>query len=203
VHTLILARHAHAASNADDVVNGVAPGKGLTPLGVEQALALRAALAAVTIDLGACTELLRTRETLAAALEHRSVPVVVVPELNEMSFGSLEGGPLTAYRAWAWENDPVVPCPGGGESRAAAAGRFADGLEALLEQPGQTVLAITHALPVRYIIDAAAGRFPAARVGPVAHAVATTLQRDAVETAAGTLRSWSQAPQFLDTPFGG
>jgi probable phosphoglycerate mutase len=200
---LILARHGQTAANVSDVVNGVPPGEGLSALGSEQARALHAALAAVTIDLGVCTELLRTQETLAVALEHRGVPSLVVPELNEIAFGSFEGGPLAAYRAWAWETGPDVPCPGGGESRADAAKRFAAGLELLLARSEETVLAIGHALPVRYILDASDGGFPASRVEPVGHADPMMLGREAVTTAAATLRAWAEAPQFADTPFGG
>ena len=96
-----------------------------------------------------------------------------------------------------------MPCPGGGESRASAAKRFSAGLESLLLRPEETVLAVAHALPVRYIIDASDGGFPASRVEPVAHAVPATLGREAVATAAATLRGWAEAPRFADTPFGG
>ncbi len=203
VRTLILARHAHAASNVADLVSGVPPGAGLSPLGAEQALALQAAVADVRIDLGACTEFRRTRETLVVALDSRHVPVLVLPELNEIAFGSFEGGPLAAYRTWAWGTGADVPCPGGGESRTSAAKRFADGLEVLLARPEETVFAVSHALPVRYILDAADGSFPASRVEPVPHAVPVTVEHDAVTAAVATLRAWVQEPQFSDTPFGG
>ena len=51
--------------------------------------------------------------------------------LDEIGFGSFEGGSLAAYRAWAWEHAPDAACPGGGETRADAARRFAAGLDAL------------------------------------------------------------------------
>jgi broad specificity phosphatase PhoE len=203
VQRLILVRHAHAASNVSDVVSGVPPGEGLSPLGREQALALQSALAGVTIDLGVHTELLRTQETLAIALQHRGMPVVVLPALNEMAFGSFEGGLLSTYRTWAWGSGPAEPCPGGGESRAHAAQRFSDGLEELLARPEETVLAISHALPVRYILDASDGRFPASRIEPIPHAVPAMLEQRDVATAAATLRAWAGHPEFIDTPFGG
>ena len=203
VRTLILARHAHAASNVTDLVSGSPPGKGLSPLGVAEARALQSALADVSIDLGACTELLRTQETLEVALEGRELSTLVLPELNEIGFGGFEGGPLATYRAWAWESEPDLACPGGGESRAAAAVRFSRGLDTLLARPEETVLAISHALPVRYVLDASTGRAPAARVERVEHAVPHTLAREAVETAVSTLREWAERPRFADTPFGG
>lgn len=203
MRTLIIARHAHAVSNADDVVSGTPPGAGLSALGLEQARALGEEIAADRIGLGTCTALLRTQETLAAALGARTIPTLLVAELNEIRFGSFDGGPLGAYRQWAWSSAPDAACPGGGESRAEAAARFARGLELLLARPEDTVLAITHALPLRYVLDAAHGRAPAARVAPVAHATPFRLERTAVETAARTLREWVARPRFADTPFGG
>lgn len=203
MNTLILARHAHAASNSGDVVNAVPPGGGLSATGLEEARELGRLLALETIDLGVSSRLLRARETLVLALGDRAAPLMTEPLLDEIAFGSFEGGPLDAYRAWAWEHDADAACPGGGESRAAAASRLADGLDALLARPEQTVLAVSHALPVRYVLDTADGRLPARRVEPVPHARPYRLQRASVERAAGTLRAWAAAPRFADTPFGG
>ena len=204
---LILVRHAHADSNAGDVVNAVPPGGGLSELGVDEARALGAELAGEAIGIGLSSRLRRTQETLALALGGRTVPVVVEPLLDEIGFGSFEGGPLSAYRAWAWEHEPGADCPGEGESRVAAALRFAAALEAIRDLPAETVLAVSHALPLRYVLDAADGRYPAARVAPVLHATPYRLHRQQVETAALTLRTWAAAPRFVDgtadTPFGG
>ena len=167
---------------------------------MQQAVGLREALIGVEIDLGVSTRMLRTQETLRIAVEGRNVPTLVVPELDEIRFGVFEGGPLAAYRAWAWESGPDLCCPGGGESRAGVAVRFADGLSALLLRPEPTILAIGHALPLRYVIDAADGSFPAARVEPIAHATLHWLDRAQVETAIETLRAWAAAPRFADLP---
>lgn len=200
---LILVRHAHAASNAEETVSCVPPGGGLSELGAEQARALRDVLAGEEIGLGIATELRRTQETLSLALAGHDVPVLIVPDLNEIHFGSFEGGPLSAYRAWAWTSGADAECPGGGESRAGAAARFATALATLLARPERTLLAVSHAVPIRYVLDAADGRAPAARVQPVPHAEAHRLERRAVETAAATLKAWLEAPRFADTPFGG
>jgi probable phosphoglycerate mutase len=203
VKTLILARHAHAASNAGDTVNAVPPGGGLSAAGIEEACALGRLLASEAIDLGVSSRLLRTQQTLALALGDRVIPIVIEPLLDEIAFGSFEGGPLVVYRTWAWEHDPEAACPGTGESRACAAVRFADGLGALLGRPEETILAVSHALPVRYVLDASDGTFPAARVVHVPHATPYRLERARVELAAETLRAWAAAPRFSDTPFGG
>lgn len=201
--TLILARHAHAASNAGDIVNAVPPGGGLSVAGIADARSLGRLLVSEPIDLGVSSRLLRAQETLALALAGRTLPIMIEPLLDEIGFGSFEGGPLPAYRSWAWEHEPDAACPGGGESRASAARRFADGLVALLRRPEETVLAVSHGVPLRYVLGAAAGRFPSVRVEHVPHATPYRLERESVELAAETLRAWAAAPRFADTPFGG
>ena len=203
MRTLILARHAHAESNAGAVVNSMPPGRGLSEAGREEARLLGSLLAPDSIDVAFSSRLLRTQQTLDLALAGRAVPRLVESLLDEIGFGAFDGGSLAVYRQWAWENEPDAPCPGGGESRTDAARRFADALSALLARPEETLLVVSHALPIRYVIDASDGRFPAARLEQVPHATPFRLDRDAVRLAAETLRGWARAPRFADTPFGG
>ena len=74
MRTLLLVRHGHAQSNVEDVVSSRPPGKGLSELGVEEAMRLRERLAGVHVDLGVATRLVRTQETLAIGLGERDVP---------------------------------------------------------------------------------------------------------------------------------
>jgi broad specificity phosphatase PhoE len=195
VERLVLVRHAIAASNRDGVASCVVPGEGLTPEGVEQARALFEQLAETAISLAATTELARTQETLVLALDGRDVPIVVVPELNEIRFGSFDGGPLETYRAWAAHRSPTERAPGG-ESRADAAERYARGLRVLLSRDESTVLLVGHALMLRYALDAASGLVPAARMAPVEHASPYRLDRTEVQSAAELLEAWARAPSF-------
>ena len=199
METLILARHAHAASNVADTVSCRPPGEGLSEQGVVEALALREALASDGIELGVASELRRTQETLALALDGRPVPTVVLPGLNEIDFGRYEGGPLATYREWAWSTAPDVVCPGGGESRTAIAARIAGALDWLLARREDTILAVSHALPLRYVIDGTQGLPPPARIGTIAHAEPYRFSRDDVVRAAKHLREWVRAPRFADT----
>jgi broad specificity phosphatase PhoE len=199
VERLLLVRHAFAVSNrAGGTASCSPPGEGLTPEGVEQGRRLALTLATEDVSLGVSTELRRTRETLELALAGREIPRLVVPELNEIDFGSFDGGPLPDYRAWAWSELPDVQAPGDGESRAQAAARYARGLRTLLARPEATILAVGHALAVRYVLDAVQGLVPIARLTPVEHAVPHELAAADIGDAARLLESWSRAPRFRD-----
>jgi len=198
MESLILVRHARAGSNRDGIASCAAPGEGLTPEGIEQAQRLHALLAGTDVALGIATELVRTQETLELALAGRKVPRLVVAELNEIDFGSFGSGPLEEYRTWAASHSPAEPAPGGGESRAEAAARFARGLRLILGRREVGVLHVGHALALRYVVDAARGLVPAPLLAPVEHAAPFVLTATEVESAASLLEGWSRAPRFRD-----
>ena len=195
---VILVRHGHAASNADAVVSSSPPGAELSEQGVEEALELRETLAYDPIDLAVSSRLARTQQTLSLALGARQVDTTVMASFDEINFGEFEGGPLLDYRVWAWTHAADDDCPGGGESRAAAAVRFAGALDEILALEAERILVVSHALPLRYIIDASDGRFPASRIDHVDHAVPIILAADEIERASVTLRDWALAPDFAD-----
>ena len=200
METLVLARHAAAGSNRDGLASCSVPGPGLTPEGVEQARALGEALAAEQIELGVTSELRRTQETLEIALEGRDVPTILIPELDEIHFGSFDGGLLAEYRAWAAAHAPDLPAPGDGESRAQAAARFARGLRRVLERPERLILLVGHALCIRYFLDGAEGLVPAPLMVPLDHATAYRLTAAEAVGAAELLEEWSEAPAFRPLP---
>ncbi|CAN5742227.1 histidine phosphatase family protein [soil metagenome] len=196
---VFLARHALAGSNAGGLASYAAPGEGLIQEGVGQARRLGRSLAGEEIALGVATELRRTQETLGVALEGRDVPRIVVPELNEIHFGSFDGGLLSAYREWAGAEAPTLAAPGGGESRAQAAARYATGLRLVLERQETSALVIGHALAVRYIVDAAQRLVPASlMLVPVEHALPHRLTANELQAAAGLLEKWSLDPRFRE-----
>lgn len=200
METLFLARHAAAGSNRDGTTSCVPPGAALTEEGVEQGRRLADALEGVDVSLGVATRLARTQETLDLALRGRTVPRLVVPELDEIRFGSFDGGLLATYRAWAASYPPDEPAPGGGESRAEAAARFASGLQIVAGRAEHVVLLVGHALCVRYVLDAARGLVPAPVMEPVAHATPYRLGVDDVARAARLLEAWSSEPKFRASP---
>ena len=191
---LILARHGESEYSLKQLVNGD-PGVAcpLTQAGREQAHALGAALG--DVDLVAVTEFERVRETADLALGHRNVPRIVVPELNDPRYGEFEGGALDAYREWVWERGPL-DAPIGGEHRAEIADRYASGYRRVLERPEDTILLVAHSLPVRYVLDAAEGVSPRAKVGLVDYAKPYRLSRELLTGAVEVLEAWAASPAF-------
>jgi broad specificity phosphatase PhoE len=197
VETLFLARHGESRFSVRALVNGDPRAcEGLTDAGREQARALGRGLASTPLDLCVHTEFARTRETADLALAGREVPRLVVPELNDIRVGGYEGRTLDEYRTWAWAADADAAGPGGAESRAAVARRYADGFRAVLARPEASVLVVAHALPIRYVLDAAAGRGPARRVAAVGYARPQRLSADELAAAVERLEAWCAAPAF-------
>lgn len=193
---LLLARHGESQFSAEGLVNGdPAVACPLTAAGREQAEALGAAVRDEPIDLCVVTEFERVRETAELALAGRDVPTIVVPLLNDPRYGEFEGGPLDAYRAWAWERGPL-DAPPGGEHRGELAARYARGLRNILERPERTIILVAHSLPIRYALDAADGARPRARVDLVEYAVPSSLTAAQVRRAVDVLGTWSLAPGF-------
>lgn len=196
MHALLLARHGESAFSVDQRVNGdPAVACGLTDAGRAQARALGEALADWRFDLVAVTEFERVRETAELAVGDRGLPVVIVPELNEPRYGEYEGGPLQAYLRWAWSSGPL-DVPPGGEHRGEIATRHAAGYRKLLDRPEYSILFVGHSLNIRYVLDAADGRPPAAKADAVEHATVYRLSRAELERAIDVLETWVASPAF-------
>ena len=195
----ILARHAESEFSFRGVVNGDPSilGGGLTDAGREQARSLGRAIADEPIELCVTSEFARVRETADIALAGRELPRLVLPELNDIRFGSFEGKLLTDYRGWAWNHGPDEHCPGGGESRVAAARRFTKAFRKILARAEKTVFVVAHGLPIRYVVDAARDGGPVQRIEPVGYAEPHRLSRTELEHAIDRLEAWVADPVFV------
>jgi broad specificity phosphatase PhoE len=197
VDTVVLARHAESTFALTGTCNGEPSAcGGLTDRGREQARALGVLLADDPLELVAVSEFRRAQETADIALAGRHIVRLVLPELNDIRFGRFEGAPLADYRVWAHAAGPGEACPGGGESRAEAASRFAAGYRRLLERSESVVLVVAHALPIRYVLGALIERDPAAVVEPVPYAEPNRITAAQLERAVDRLERWSRAPAW-------
>lgn len=153
----VIARHGESTLNFEKRINGdPAVAVDLTERGREEARLLGQQIAHVPVDVCVHTRFTRTRETAAIALEGRDVPFEEMPALDDIDVGELEGETIEDYRAWKREHTRRDPFPGG-ESLDDAARRYADAFEQLLERPEQSILVVTHEIPLRYAINAADG----------------------------------------------
>ena len=193
----LLVRHAESVFSERGLANGMVDVScPLSARGEAQARALAGELADEDIDLCATSELERTRQTADIALADKTVPRIVLPELNDPLYGRYEGGPLESYLVWALANDSAAEPPGGGERRQRLVTRYAIGFRKLLERPERTILIVTHSLPVAYVLMALAEQDPAPRVPLVEYANIHVIARRELEQAVTRLESWCAAPTW-------
>jgi broad specificity phosphatase PhoE len=193
----LFVRHGESEFSARALVNGdPSVACGLTELGRRQASQLGERLAGEPIGLCVVTEFPRTHETADLVLGERTVPRVVLPELNDPFYGDFEGGPLADYRAWATTHGPEDVPPGGGETRLAIATRYVRGFRILLERPESTLLVVCHSLPIAFAVAAADGRSPRAKMPLITHAEPHVLYGGQLEQAVERLEAWTRNPVY-------
>jgi broad specificity phosphatase PhoE len=153
----VVARHGESTLNHENRLNGDPTVRvALTQTGREEAHVLGQQLAQLPVDVCLHSRFGRTRETAEIALAGREVPLVAEPLLDDIDVGELEGKSLDEYRAWKRSHTRAEAFPGG-ESLDAAARRYAQAFRAVLDRPERTFLIVTHEIPLRYAINAAAG----------------------------------------------
>lgn len=190
MRVFVLTRHGESTLNVERLVNGdpTRPGP-LTEAGREAARRLGAQVAGLPIELCVHTRFARTRETAELALAGREVPFLVEPLLDDVDVGNLDGEPVDAYRAWkdAHVRSDAFP---GGESLDDAARRYARAFRSLLARAERVTLVVTHEIPLRYALNAAAGSDELD--GPahlIANAVPYLFDDLSLERAAGRIES--------------
>ena len=74
--------------------------------------------------------------------------------------------------------------------------RYAAGFRAVLARPERTVLVVAHSLPIRYVLNAAAGGLPAPAMEQVPYAEALPLSAAELKQAVERLEAWTLAPAW-------
>ena len=190
----LLARHAESEFSVRGLTNGDPEIEvALTEQGREQARRLGEQLAATEIELCVTSEFQRAQETADLALTGRNVPRIVLPELNDIRFGEFEGRLLADYRAWARAHGPEDEVPGG-ESRAESVRRYVTAFQSIADRAESTILVVAHSLPIRYVLNAAAGGLPKPAMQQVPYAEAFPLSVAELAEAVERLETWSLAP---------
>jgi broad specificity phosphatase PhoE len=191
VNSLILVRHAETPYSAQGRMNPDSTVEvSLTAPGERAARGLGRDLSGERIDAVAVAPSLRTRLTADALVADRDLPIHVIDQLAEIGVGPFEDGPVSAYTIWL-RNNPLTVAPPGGESALDATTRFLAGWRRVLRLPGPVVLVVSHNLPLRMLLNAAAGDDPL--TGPLQRIPNVTrhdVTRDQVETGVAALRRW-------------
>ncbi len=153
----VIARHGESTLNFEQRVNGdPAVPVVLTEKGRDEARLLGQQIAHLPITLCMHSRFGRTLETARIALADRDVPSVEEPLLDDIDVGPPEGKTLGDYRAWKRAHTRADPFPDG-ESLDDAARRYARAYRKLLDRHEETILVVTHEIPLRYAINAADG----------------------------------------------
>ena len=160
---MLLVRHGTTPTTGK-MLPGRAAGLHLSENGRAQAEAAAGRIAALTKAPSAvyASPLERTRETAAPIARALGLRVRTAPGLLEADVGDWTEKPLTRlYRAREWPT--VQRWPGGfrfpgGESFAEMSVRAMDAVLGLVAaHPGETIVAVSHADPIKAVVAAAAG----------------------------------------------
>jgi probable phosphoglycerate mutase len=193
----LLVRHGESEYSVDLRLNGEPGlGVGLTPRGRDEARGIARQLGGDAIDLCVTSEFRRTQETADLALAGHAVPRLVLPELNDPRYGLYEGATLEEYRVWADSARSDARPSDEGESRLDIVARYARALRILLGRPEETILVVTHSLPIAYALATRGGELPQPRVPLVRHAELHRFTAAELERAAEALESWAAAPTW-------
>lgn len=147
----VLLRHGETVYNVERRVNGdpSVPVE-LTEHGRAEALAVAPAIRAVAWDSAWHTRFPRTRDTLALLLpDGRPVPQII-PELDDINVGDLEGKTIEEWRAWR-RGRGLDEAPAGGESRLDVLQRYARGFDRLVREAALPALVVCHDQAIRYL----------------------------------------------------
>ncbi|MDM4763170.1 histidine phosphatase family protein [Galbitalea sp. SE-J8] len=152
---LVLVRHGQTPANVAGVIESSFPGPGLTGLGVEQAAAVPAALAAESVDSISVSRLVRTHLTAAPLARATGIEPVERPGLHEVQAGVYEGGTgrdaIQGYvgvvaRWGAGELDARMP---GAEDGHEFFARFDADVRAIADSGSRVAVVVSHGAAIR------------------------------------------------------
>lgn len=156
--TVILLRHAQSEGNLKRIYVGHSE-LPLSPLGLEQAKKCAEYIAGGGVpkpDVILSSDLLRAMQTALPTSLALGLPILPDPTLREIYSGKWEGvhfddiARLYPECFRIWREDPANSRPGEGESMRELYVRIGDAFDRIVATyPGKTVLAVTHATPIR------------------------------------------------------
>jgi 2,3-bisphosphoglycerate-dependent phosphoglycerate mutase len=133
-------RHAPSKYSAAYRVNGdPAVDVPLTAEGEASCRAARAGLPLGSVVTCVSSAFARCRRTAELLIAGRT-PVLVDARLNELDYGTFEGGEFLAYARWLAQHGPGRRPPEAAESQAEGIARMLSGLKTILDIPGSRLV---------------------------------------------------------------
>jgi alpha-ribazole phosphatase len=161
--TLHLVRHGNTAQSSEGVFCGDSDPP-LTDRGMAEAECLAGAVKGFALDALYCSPKLRARMTADPIARACGVGLVVDDGLREIAYGAWEGRKESEIARTdrdafaAWEGDPALVSPPGGESAFAIAARSLPVLVRIRrEHPTGRVLIVSHKATIRVVVCALLG----------------------------------------------
>lgn len=159
----ILVRHGETLANREFRYIGTRDDL-LSDRGEEQAQLLAQALAVLPVQAVYSSPLKRAAKTAEPIAALHNLPVTILSDLRECSFGTWEGmsraevlasGSAAVKQLRAWERSPAA-APPNGESFEAVQARVISAVAHLVEQhPDQTIVLVSHVGPIKVLLCSA------------------------------------------------
>lgn len=151
---LLLVRHGETIQNRSGIIQGQQPGE-LSPLGLLQREKLAERLLSEPLDYVYCSDLARTKATLAPTAEQLEIPITYREDIRERHFGVLEGTTWKEYKQSQDEHQEgrLNFRPAQGENFYDLQKRTDSFLQEIIEQhSNKTVLVMSHGGAIRTMI---------------------------------------------------
>jgi probable phosphoglycerate mutase len=156
---IYLVRHGQTDFNLKGVVQGSGIDAPINDTGIAQANAFFKVYEKVPFDQIYHTGLIRTKQSIQNFI-NLGIPSTALVDLNEISWGSYEGTPMTPeegeyykHMLNQWRQGNLDYAIAGGESPNMVAKRMRSGIKTILEGPGETILVCMHGRAMRIFLS--------------------------------------------------
>ncbi|MDA0314442.1 MAG: histidine phosphatase family protein [Bacteroidetes bacterium] len=156
---IYLLRHGQTDYNLQGIVQGSGIDAPINAMGSAQAAAFFEAYSTISFDQLYHSALIRTKQSIQGFID-LGIPVEVLPELNEISWGEYEGTPMTPkegeyYRMMLhqWQQGNLDYAMAGGESPNSVAERLNRAIQQIIHGPGNTILVCMHGRAMRIFLS--------------------------------------------------
>jgi probable phosphoglycerate mutase len=156
---IYLVRHGQTDFDLKGVVQGSGIDAPINDTGIAQANAFFKVYEKVPFDQIYHTGLIRTKQSIQNFI-NLGIPSTALVDLNEISWGSYEGTPMTPeegeyykHMLNQWRQGNLDYAIAGGESPNMVAKRMRSGIKTILEGPGETILVCMHGRAMRIFLS--------------------------------------------------